>query len=385
MKNRFVQRNIRVTGRIKNFYPILGLFLYFSLFFCGCSSSHNDKASSEVADVDFDLSLGTIQLGKKHFCHKDEDRKRYEICQYLWSKSRPSQVIDSQEPKIPKIIHQVWLSKHPLPERLKKYSHSWAKQHPDWQYRLWQEQDLQTLPDHIRHRIEKMEELQQKEELLACAILNQFGGVFVDQNFECLKPFDALHAKYDFYAGLEPPLAKRKQGRTLHVSPLIIGACPNHPITRLWLKKLQVQKQENETLKKKEHYFGYLSFGLAVDKLAISDDFNNIIFPPTYFFPVSSRWVHKYDKSREKLAKKEKAENEFLKAVIRNSWRWKEEPLFSSIQRESLAFHHTGGFWTFSGVSSASKASSVSKSSEKTTRRKKQLEKFISLESVTAN
>jgi hypothetical protein len=44
--------------------------------------------------------------------------------------------------KIPRIIHQIWLGPSPLPEQDAAYVETWKQLHPDWEHRLWTEDDL---------------------------------------------------------------------------------------------------------------------------------------------------------------------------------------------------------------------------------------------------
>ena len=40
----------------------------------------------------------------------------------------------------PKIIHQTWKTKE-MPEKWKKSPEMWKKFHPDWEYKLWTDED----------------------------------------------------------------------------------------------------------------------------------------------------------------------------------------------------------------------------------------------------
>jgi hypothetical protein len=68
---------------------------------------------------------------------------------------------------------------------------SWKHHHPDWQYRLWRDADLQDfLP-----RMGTSAAFTQKQnpallsDLLRVELIHSFGGLYVDCDFECLQPF----------------------------------------------------------------------------------------------------------------------------------------------------------------------------------------------------
>src|SRR5438876_9483420 len=48
------------------------------------------------------------------------------------------------ELKIPKIIHQIWLGS-PVPSVYEPFMKSWQEKHPDWEYRLWTDENVHSL------------------------------------------------------------------------------------------------------------------------------------------------------------------------------------------------------------------------------------------------
>nr|MBA2306899.1 hypothetical protein [Candidatus Dependentiae bacterium] len=49
------------------------------------------------------------------------------------------------ETKIPKIIHQIWFGPKTPPSIFKESQESLKKHHPDWEYKLWTEEDIPSL------------------------------------------------------------------------------------------------------------------------------------------------------------------------------------------------------------------------------------------------
>jgi len=94
----------------------------------------------------------------------------------------------SENPKIPKIIHQICLN-NKTPERYKKIKKSWLDKHPDWEYKFWSEKEIKKLG-------------LENPEIAKYEILHRFGGLYVDIEFTCIKKFDLLHHYCDFYTGI---------------------------------------------------------------------------------------------------------------------------------------------------------------------------------------
>lgn len=320
-----------------------------SVFF----STHED-----IIDVDFDISLGTARLGKHFFYKREIDHTYYDTYHQLWYLNRPKNVI-SRKIAIPKIIHQIHLSSEALPALYKKYQATWKKSHPHWRYYLWSEKEVAALPARITAILAKAQDVEEKEQLLKTVLLLEMGGVIVDNAFECLRPLDGLHEKYDFYASLEPPLLRAQFGSVLHISPLIIGSVPQHPIIHYWQQKLcENYATTTETYTGRERTL--ICAGLALDKAVqllstAKNDQKNIVLPPTYFFPFNAQAIIDKNADQFPVSKKQKR--------LLSLFSGPKQPIFSSIATESYALHHRGGFW-------AAKLAPLPKSNKKDTTKK---------------
>lgn len=95
---------------------------------------------------------------------------------------------------IPKIIHQMWVGP-PMPERLRMLTQRWQDMHPRWEYRLWGDDDLRWLRNRDvyeqagrfvpSHQIASMQ-----SDIARYEILLRYGGVYLDTDFEPLRPID---------------------------------------------------------------------------------------------------------------------------------------------------------------------------------------------------
>lgn len=125
------------------------------------------------------------------------------------------------ETKIPKIIHQVWIGGE-LPEKYKVFAESWKKFHPDWQYILWDDEKIATLPKKRQYIFDKATSAGMKSDIVRYEILRQHGGLYVDTDFECLKPFDDLMG-LEFFTGIS-------YDSSFQAYIGLIASIPNHPI-----------------------------------------------------------------------------------------------------------------------------------------------------------
>lgn len=94
---------------------------------------------------------------------------------------------------IPKVFHQIWINKENpnLPDKFAAYRDGWLKLHPDWEYKLWNLENLDFIPTHI-DLINKASSYAQKSDILRYEILLRKGGVYLDTDFECLRNIDKI-------------------------------------------------------------------------------------------------------------------------------------------------------------------------------------------------
>ena len=120
----------------------------------------------------------------------------------LYNKNNLSNIFPSKELKIPKIIHQVWLG-GVVPECFKDLMQSWINSHLDgWQYILWTDKEAEDFQMHSREFYDQADNYGVKSDILKMEVIYKYGGVYIDTDFECLRPLDILHYTYDFYIGI---------------------------------------------------------------------------------------------------------------------------------------------------------------------------------------
>jgi len=104
-----------------------------------------------------------------------------------------------------KIIHQLWVGQYLIPERDHNYTKDIRLNNPSFRYNFWDNYNLPELPD----RIEELKQLYSKHEkwveladMLRYYFVYEYGGLYVDCDYEFVKSFDGL--ELDKYEGFVP-------------------------------------------------------------------------------------------------------------------------------------------------------------------------------------
>ena len=105
---------------------------------------------------------------------------------------------------IPKIIHYCWFGRGEMPELAQQCIASWHRYMPDWQYRLWNEDnfDIQDSPIYVQEAYAAHKYAFVSDYVRLWALEHE-GGLYMDVDFEVLKPFDDLMNHYEAFAGYE--------------------------------------------------------------------------------------------------------------------------------------------------------------------------------------
>lgn len=186
---------------------------------------------------------------------------------------------------LPKRIHQIWLGS-PLPEKYKRWTESWQKFNPDWEYKLWTDENIDEVKIERRDLLNSITHLGQKSDFLRYHILNQFGGLYVDTDFECLKSFDDL-TYLNFFVG------KTHSKETMELFIGLIGSVPEHIILRTIIARMNEIKSSNwrDVFNTTGTYF----FTKIFFELSVSYSRGVVVFPPVYFYPFPN---HNHEKEK---------------------------------------------------------------------------------------
>ena len=94
---------------------------------------------------------------------------------------------------IPKIIHQTWKTEQ-IPAKAQPFVNRVRELNPDWEYRLWTDEDnLQLVREHFPQLLEIYEGFSRgimRADVIRYMIMYHIGGVYLDLDYEMLHPFD---------------------------------------------------------------------------------------------------------------------------------------------------------------------------------------------------
>ncbi len=318
---------------------VIRLLLVLSLFSINTLSI--DK--KYLGSVDFDTSMGrTDQALRPLYTQLIQNLSKQHLpwFMYLRPKTDPSSMLlllrrhfdrnkvlildQGMQKNIPTIIHQVWLGKKPFPEKYKRWQKTWQAL-DGWQYKLWTDEDIEAFPLINRNLYYKEKNMGARADILRIEILYQEGGVYVDTDFECIKPemFSILNSSYDFYCGLTPLDCKK-----FVINNAIIGSIPGHPILKACIEYLPLQEAVFNNLGDQVVMKGPGLFTQMVMR-SMNKSHKDIVFPPTFFYPLG---VHGM---KRKAYRSLPMTDETLERIKNDV-----------IKPETLAIHWWDGSWT---------------------------------------
>ena len=166
--------------------------------------------------------------------YKGRNQETFNFIKNLYERNNFLKVKPQNNPKIPKIIHQIWIGNRQLPLKLQQYQETWKKQNPDWEYKRWTNEEVKKYTfdnKELKFLFDRALTLGERVDVLRYDILYQYGGIYADCDCICLKPFDIFVYCYDFFAGMLPPMFATME-TAVFLQNCLIGAKPKHPVIK---------------------------------------------------------------------------------------------------------------------------------------------------------
>jgi len=194
---------------------------------------------------------------------------------------------------IPRIIHQSWKT-NDVPESWLALQRTWLSLYPDYEYHFWTDVDNREFV--VRHYPEYLALYDgyplgiHRAELARYLILRHHGGLYVDLDFEALKPLDDLLAGASLLFGLEPEAHAarepvRARGLTRIVCNALMASAPRHPFWDHFLPLVTATGSETNVL----DATGPFLLTRACDTYPTSGD---IVFAPArLFYPLDNEEI----------------------------------------------------------------------------------------------
>lgn len=176
---------------------------------------------------------------------------------------------------IPKIIHQIWIGPKPAPT---KFMDTWKEKNPEFTYIRWNENEIKTRFINFRcqNKINEIEELCGKADIIRLEILYNYGGIYIDADSICIQPLDDLLLKTKAFASYE-----HEEIRKGLISNGTIGFPPKHPL----LKKALDWIENNEVSIEKTKKRAWMTVGpTLLTNLYNTGNFKDVTIFPSYFF-----------------------------------------------------------------------------------------------------
>ena len=235
---------------------------------------------------------GMYGYADRYNSEKASEDENWQLAKQLYK----TYIIDNlefvEQPRIPKIIHQIWVGPHPFPNKCKVLQKTWKKHHPDWKYKLWTDADVKELDLINEAAYEKAKNYGQKSDILRYEILYKYGGLYVDTDFECFRAFDIFHHCLDFYTGIAGLSNKGAFG----LINALIGCAPGHPIIKACIETMNISdKPHSSWIFNIMHTTGPAHLVRCFLKEALHGE-RSVAFPCGYFYP----WPHHHKRQNRR-------------------------------------------------------------------------------------
>lgn len=198
---------------------------------------------------------------------------------------------DNLNLKIPKIIHQTYKTDR-IPGEFVDYRKSWIQNHPDWEYRLWTDYENRLfiknnyewfLPVYDRYPEKIM-----RIDAVRYFILDYFGGLYVDLDFESLKNIEPLLHEKEIVFGQEPVAhttynRAKKRGLKRIISNAFMASTPDNRFWKYLFQELVKSKNKTGVLDATGPFF----LSGTVEKYENKEDLE--IISPELIYPINNQ------------------------------------------------------------------------------------------------
>ena len=104
---------------------------------------------------------------------------------------------------IPKVFHQIWLGNNALPAKFQEWADRWLSLNPGWRMEWWTDQHLPEMAN--RREFDVADKMAAKSDILRYEIIARHGGIYVDSDFEPLRPIEEILDEVNSFYGDERP------------------------------------------------------------------------------------------------------------------------------------------------------------------------------------
>jgi mannosyltransferase OCH1-like enzyme len=157
------------------------------------------------------------------------------------------------------IIHQIWVGPNVMQVRERRCCRLVKSMNPTWEYMFWTDDNLPEMPKEMQEVFDYFGQTKHyafQADVLRMFLLKEYGGLYIDVDFEPVNSFDALRELDNLFLTWGPEQKRIMNG--------VIGADKGHPVIEDLCSMVNI----------KTKFYGPDWFG---SKLA-SHDINTMIF-----------------------------------------------------------------------------------------------------------
>lgn len=150
--------------------------------------------------------------------------------------------VQAETPRIPHVIHQTNFDEM-IPSQFQTYVQTCKNINSKWDYFFWTDSSARKLISDKFPRLlsfwDSYWSPEMRADVLKYAVLYEYGGAFVELDFECLRPLDRLTYKYACIFTPEPfePSAIKKNW-PYYITNSLVLCRPKHPFLKTMLDEL---------------------------------------------------------------------------------------------------------------------------------------------------
>jgi len=197
---------------------------------------------------------------------------------------------------IPKKIHQIWIGKRKLPKKYLNWMKTWKTINSDWEYNFWDDKKIKELNFKNQDLYDSSNNVGFKSDIARYEILNQFGGLYVDTDLECIKKIPEHFRNFDYISCIvfdnSPQIANG-----------VIFAKPNAKINSNVMKNILKSSNEESALDIL-NCSGANLITREYFKLEKEERDKILILPSNYFYPIPN-FIIGNESDKEKFITKE--------------------------------------------------------------------------------
>ncbi|KAE9041443.1 hypothetical protein PR003_g6888 [Phytophthora rubi] len=172
---------------------------------------------------------------------------------------------------------------------------SWLEFNPTWTYLFWTDEDNLELFERLYPKYLHVAKSVQKvalADMARYALLHSVGGLYIDADFECLKPFEELHRDNRLFLSTEP-LAHSVllEGATsAALCNALMASVAGHPFWLHVLDNIKDKFDRGEGIGDPVSLTGPRIVKETYLASTPEDAAEVVVFPPEYFYPDMAHW-----------------------------------------------------------------------------------------------